>query len=136
MKKLTSLLPKILFLLILTTFFGAAFLGNVEAVSTWQKYPGNPISFDENITALDPYILKENDIYKMFYVGNEGSGWRTEYANSSNGLEWQRNIEPVIIIGSSDGWESGTENANVIKKSSSNDNLSSASSSSCWFFGK
>ena len=118
MKKLTSLLPKILFLLILTTFFGAAFLGNVEAVSTWQKYPGNPISFDENITALDPYILKENDIYKMFYVGNEGSGWRTEYANSSNGLEWQRNIEPVIIIGSSDGWESGTENANVIKKSS------------------
>jgi len=118
LKKLTSLLPKILFLLILTTFFGAAFLGNVEAVSTWQKYPGNPISFDENITALDPYILKENDIYKMFYVGNEGSGWRTEYANSSNGLEWQRNIEPVIIIGSSDGWESGTENANVIKKSS------------------
>ncbi|MCL4417932.1 MAG: C39 family peptidase, partial [Actinobacteria bacterium] len=113
MKKLTSLVPKILFLLLLTLSLGASF-NKTEAASTWHKYPGNPLTFDSDITALDPYILSENGSYKMFYVGNEGYGWKIYNANSTNGLSWERNPEFNIKANSTDSWESGTENASAM----------------------
>ncbi|MDO8658647.1 MAG: C39 family peptidase [Candidatus Levybacteria bacterium] len=91
----------------------------VITASSWQKYPGNPLFFDNNQwnngLVLEPYILKENNLYRMWYVGHNGSGWRIGYAYSLNGIQnWVQNSNPILQYGSNDGWESGNENPNVI----------------------
>jgi pimeloyl-ACP methyl ester carboxylesterase len=92
----------------------------VLATSNFVKYPGNPIfsrqagSWDSSHVA-NPNVLKSSNQYKMWYSGNNGSPWKIGYSYSTNGIdEWVRTNQPVIDVGSLDGWEWGTESPTVI----------------------
>lgn len=98
----------------------------VRAQSTFVKHPANPIFTKSNSSwdisaAHSPTVLYSGGIYRMWYEGNGGSGWRIGYAYSQDGItNWTRNPEPVIPIGSADGYEMDTLNPYVIFNSDLN----------------
>lgn len=54
-----------------------------------------------------PYVWKENDIYKMLYsIRTYSRGYYIGYAESVDGLEWQRKDEQAGIELSESGWDS------------------------------
>jgi predicted GH43/DUF377 family glycosyl hydrolase len=54
-----------------------------------------------------PYVFKENGAYKMFYsIRLRSRGYRTGYAESADGLTWERRDEEAGIDVSGDGWDS------------------------------
>jgi hypothetical protein len=54
-----------------------------------------------------PYVVKENDIYKMFYsIRKKKLGYRLGYAESSNGIDWVRKDHLMNLDVSEDGWDS------------------------------
>ncbi len=54
-----------------------------------------------------PYVFKENDIYKMFYsIRRRSKGYRIGYAESNDGLSWERKDEEAGIDVSKEGWDS------------------------------
>lgn len=64
--------------------------------------PSNPWEI-EGLTW--PTVLKENNQYKMWYSGRNSVGlWQIGYAISNNGINWQKNAQPVISPNQS--WES------------------------------
>jgi hypothetical protein len=52
-----------------------------------------------------PFVLKEDGIYKMWYA-YRGESYRIGYAESRDGLEWERKDSSVGIDVSEDGWDS------------------------------
>jgi hypothetical protein len=52
-----------------------------------------------------PFVCKENGMYKMWY-SCRGSAYRIGYAESNDGLLWQRKDELAGIDVSSSGWDS------------------------------
>lgn len=111
-------LLKYLFVIIFTLSFTVLFSYKANAASSWQKYPGNPLIFDANSwnrgLVVNPQIIK-NNLYNLWFTGNDGSGWKIGHAYSHNGTDnWIQNPQPVLEIGSSSGWESGIETPNVI----------------------
>lgn len=98
----------------------------ILAQSTFVKYPTNPI-FTKSNSSWDtsavhsPTVVYINGIYKMWYEGNGGSGWRIGYAYSQDGItNWERHPQPVLQVGSSDGYELDTLNPYVIFNSDLN----------------
>ncbi len=61
-----------------------------------------------------PCVIRENGIYKMWYCyrgirdyrTNKANSYRTGYAESKDGLEWDRKDELVGIDVSTEGWDS------------------------------
>jgi predicted GH43/DUF377 family glycosyl hydrolase len=55
-----------------------------------------------------PCFLKEDDIYKMWYSysGYCGRGYRIGYAESNDGIHWERKDEEAGIDVSESGWDS------------------------------
>jgi hypothetical protein len=54
-----------------------------------------------------PFILKEDGLYKMWYsIRTLSKGYRLGYAESSDGLSWNRKDEEVGIEVSATGWDS------------------------------
>ncbi len=50
----------------------------------------------ENI--MYPMVLKEEDMYKMWYTGrSSSSNYAIGYAESKNGVNWEKNNKPVIL---------------------------------------
>jgi len=52
-----------------------------------------------------PCVIKENGIYKMWY-SHRGKSYRIGYAESKDGIEWERKDEEVGIDVSESGWDS------------------------------
>lgn len=51
----------------------------------------------------------------MWYEGSDGSRWKIGFASSPNGINnWSRLDQPVIEVGSPDGWEIETTDSTVI----------------------
>ena len=54
----------------------------------WQRYPNNPIFSPTRNSSWDgeqissPFVLFENNVYKMWYSGYGSTGWRLGYATS------------------------------------------------------
>lgn len=93
----------------------------------WQKYPINPVLEGrghgswEGGAALTPWILKKDNAYRIWYVGNNGLGWRIGYAESQDGVSnWSISPTSVIPVGTPDGWEKETINPSVIFDDSDN----------------
>jgi predicted GH43/DUF377 family glycosyl hydrolase len=69
---------------------------------------GSPGSFDdEGVTS--PWVIRDGNIYKMWYSGYDGSGPHTDrigYATSQDGITWQKvdGINPVMGFGPA-AWE-------------------------------
>jgi len=54
-----------------------------------------------------PYVIKHAEIYRMFYsAGTKTEGYRLAYAESPDGLNWNRKDSEVGIAGSASGWDS------------------------------
>ncbi len=60
---------------------------------------------DDNEYALArPHVIKENDIYRMWY-SYRGENYRIGYAESSDGIHWERKDDHVGIDVSASGWD-------------------------------
>lgn len=109
--KLTALKFRLgVILFFISTFF---LLTSKPIFAAWTKHPQNPIfsptaSWEGKI-AKSPMLVFEENEYKMWYVGNNGGGWRIGYASSKNGInDWNKPVNnPVIDIKSEvvDGWQ-------------------------------
>jgi len=54
-----------------------------------------------------PYVIKHDGRYKMFYsAGTAARGYRLAYADSDNGITWERKDAEVGIEVSPSGWDS------------------------------
>ena len=82
----------------------------------WTKYENNPVlSTGENawdsVFAQDPHVIKENDMYYMWYGGNDvdSYGQKVGYAWSSDGINWTKyNDNPVLVNGTPGEWDANT----------------------------
>ena len=76
----------------------------------WTKYAGNPIFIPVALGtwAINPFIMKEGSLYKMWYGDADvspGGNIRIFYATSTDGINWNRyySANPVVINGGFDG---------------------------------
>ncbi|MBK8551405.1 MAG: hypothetical protein IPL53_10250 [Ignavibacteria bacterium] len=56
-----------------------------------------------------PFVLKENGLYKMWYSYREGKNIRTYrigYAESKDGIKWERKDQEIEMDVSDSGWDS------------------------------
>ena len=88
----------------------------------WNRDGRVAIDFkDSNEMALArPWVIKDDDIYKMWFSfkgdANKGGGYRLGYAESSDGIKWERMDDYVGITLSEDDWDSEMiEYAAVVK---------------------
>ncbi len=91
---------------------GADFDGNTQvglAKSkdgvSWKKAPQNPV-LDGKPGAWDatsehaPFVMKQGNLYKMWYEGSDGNVRQLGYATSHNGIHWKKYPgNPVLIAG-------------------------------------
>jgi predicted GH43/DUF377 family glycosyl hydrolase len=82
--------------------------------STWTKHSGNPVmdpgapgAFDD-LGVWPGTVLFDGARYRMWYTGAHGTvssdwDWRIGYAESFDGLNWVRQLLPVLDLGV--GWE-------------------------------
>jgi predicted GH43/DUF377 family glycosyl hydrolase len=73
---------------------------------TWNKYPANPVLSPgapgswESVNVMNPSVLYENGIYRMWYYGNSGPGTGLiGYATSTDGITWDRPVVGLISFG-------------------------------------
>ena len=73
---------------------------------------GTPHSFNdsrgissEEYAISRPSVLKEDGLYKMWY-SYRGQSYRIGYAESTDGLYWERKDEEAGIDASKSGWDS------------------------------
>jgi len=92
-----------------TLFITVLFFSISFGQTDWTKYEGNPIirsidySWDYHL--FTPFVLKEGDIYKMWYTG-ANTYYRIGYATSSDGITWSRNAgNPILEVGVTDSWD-------------------------------
>ena len=52
-----------------------------------------------NVHAHAPFVIKDGDIYKMWYAGYDSTTWRILHATSSDGITWSDH-QMVVDIGS------------------------------------
>lgn len=65
-----------------TKHLGTAGVGAVFGVGTVGSLDAKGVSH--------PYVIKENNTYRMWYEGYDGSAWRIFYATSADGVTWTR----------------------------------------------
>jgi hypothetical protein len=71
---------------------------------TWERYAENPVldigdsgEWDESI--WHGYVILNGNTYEMWYMGSEGSIFRTGYATSPDGINWTRyENNPILSV--------------------------------------
>jgi hypothetical protein len=74
----------------------------------WERLGESVIECDfpkENAIAR-PSVIKEDDMYKMWYSKKEEDSYRIGYAESSDGVHWKRMDDKAGITVSRTGWDS------------------------------
>ena len=59
---------------------------------------GSEGTYDTLLTYA-PCVIKDDGVYKMWYIGHDGSNTRTIYCTSTDGINWS-NFQMVVDIGS------------------------------------
>lgn len=82
----------------------------------WKREGKIAIDYKDGVKSgiSRPCVVKENGIYKMWYSfraiddfrTNKARSYRIGYAESKNGIDWQRKDEEVGIDVSENGWDS------------------------------
>jgi hypothetical protein len=74
----------------------------------WERHGVNCIipKYEQEFAIVKPFVLKENDLYKMWYSFRQGALYKIGYAESPDGIEWVRKDEEVGIDVSDSGWDS------------------------------
>jgi sucrose-6-phosphate hydrolase SacC (GH32 family) len=84
-----------------------------ETAGGWKKHEGNPVLGGRLGTCFDVAVLKEDDIYRMYF------SWRPKksiaLAESRDGIHWG---EPAIVLGPNPttDWEEEVNRPVVVKK--------------------
>ena len=72
---------------------------------SWKKAPQNPV-LDGEPDAWDasgehaPFVMKDGNLYKMWYEGSDGNVRQLGYATSNNGITWRKySGNPVLQAG-------------------------------------
>ena len=80
----------------------------------WTKHPNNPVLDLGSSGAWDyhgvgePTVIKDGNLYKMWYAGYDGWWWRIGYATSTDGINWTKySNNPVLSEGAVGSWEEG-----------------------------
>lgn len=94
------------------------FAGNhLTAQINWEKYEGNPVlsnaAWSDN--AVSPVVLFEDGVFKMWFMGDEGLADAIGYAESTDGINWNPNNEPVIPAGEFGKWDRWRMPGSVIR---------------------
>ena len=83
---------------------------DIQAQTSWDKYPGNPVlptgpsgAWDD-VQAYYPWVILDSGTYKMWYTGRTGSGAAIGYATSSDGITWTKHSENPVLS-PSEAWE-------------------------------
>jgi predicted GH43/DUF377 family glycosyl hydrolase len=92
----------------LSVFITATFTASFAQVN-WTKDEGNPImrsvDYAWDYHMMSPFVLKEGDVYKMWYTGIN-TFYRIGYATSSDGITWSRDPgNPIIDVGTPGSWD-------------------------------
>ncbi len=81
--------------------------------SQWVDYIGNPVLtkqdiYFDNYGVSESSIIYDNNIYKMWYAGDAGSGVHyILYAESQDGINWiHPHSGPVLSPGTNNSWDS------------------------------
>lgn len=86
----------------------ACYISYAESDNGYDWVPKSVVSVQHKSTdhvLTTPFVLKENGIYKMWY-SYRGEKYRIGYAESANGIHFDRKDEEVGITVSSSGWDS------------------------------
>ncbi len=70
--------------------------------SSWQKSADTPIFIGsgndwDSKGVLSPFVLFDDNVYKMWYGGFNGARWQIGYAVSSDGISWTSPFDQPII---------------------------------------
>ncbi|TDI80063.1 MAG: hypothetical protein E2O79_09580 [Caldithrix sp.] len=73
----------------------------------WHRTGKVCIDFDseDEYAIARPCVIKDRDIYKMWYC-YRGNVYRIGYAESEDGLDWERKDDAAGIFPSEEGWDS------------------------------
>ena len=86
---------------------------NLTAQDHWAKYENNPVL--ENTAwsdgAAGPVVIFGDDAFKMWFSSAEVIG----YAESTDGIDWDTNDEPVIPAGNPGDWDEGRYPCSVLR---------------------
>ncbi|MBI5682792.1 MAG: hypothetical protein HZC45_06475 [Deltaproteobacteria bacterium] len=67
--------------------------------------PGSPAPWD-SLDVEPGAVIKDGNIFKMWYTGSDNKKHRIGYAVSKDGVKWERNDEIVFDRGEEDAWDS------------------------------
>lgn len=78
----------------------------------WTKHPANPIldvgaggSWESSWVGM-PNVIKEGDVWHMFYEGSDGVNSKIGHATSADGITWVKDVgNPVLSIGAAGQWD-------------------------------
>lgn len=109
----------LLFLFFLFSF--SLFFFKKPTFAAFTKYIVNPIISGtpggwDSVHAQVPTLIFDEGIYKMWYTGHGGSGWKIGFTSSIDGITgWVKSTSPVIDVGLPDSWEKHTGNQFVLR---------------------
>ncbi|WP_027302922.1 hypothetical protein [Rudanella lutea] len=81
----------------------------------WERTGHVCVGYDEFTDAIGrPTVYKDGDLYKMYFSYRNATNYRTDvqrsyrigYAESADGINWERKDEKAGIERSADGWDS------------------------------
>jgi len=76
----------------------------------------NPKDEWETVDVRDPYVLEVDDIYYMFFAGQDANGVSSiGYAVSENGRKWFRRAPNPILTGNGEGFDANGVTAPVVR---------------------
>lgn len=68
----------------------------------------------EKIGVEDPYVIKENGTYRMWYVSHDGNKRQIQYATSADGINWTK--QGIVLQPGNGFTEQETQNPVVFKR--------------------
>jgi predicted GH43/DUF377 family glycosyl hydrolase len=78
----------------------------------WTKFSDNPVldvgslgSWEDTHVTF-PYVIKDGDEYRMWYIGYHGNVQNIGYASSTDGTNWTKYADnPVLVQGANNEWD-------------------------------
>jgi predicted GH43/DUF377 family glycosyl hydrolase len=84
----------------------------IPEIDNWEKFSGNPVldvgpgGSWESEHVRSPSIMFDGNIYHMWYGGYYNFEWKIGYANSTDGINWNKYpSNPVLSLGSPGSWD-------------------------------
>jgi predicted GH43/DUF377 family glycosyl hydrolase len=88
--------------------------------SVWIKHVDNPVlpvgppgSWDDHNVRPDT-VVSEGETLKMWYSGGDGSTVAIGYAESTDGVHWNKHPSPVLVGSDPPAWDEGVANPTVV----------------------